>query len=499
MYRVIGIAVLLAGSMAALVEAQGETSRGPVDEAQVRRLVAQLGSERFSEREAATRTLDTLGAAALPVLQQACKDEDAEIRRRAQELAEAIEKRLETETLLAARRCHLVYKDVPLADALKDFNDKTGANVQIDERDKGKVASRRITLDTGDVPFWEALAQFCQQAELTDPAEPMKAAVNPTPYRGNVRRQLLIRPGVQTSYVAGAGGDGRLNLVDGKPQRLPTCLAGAVRIRALPPGNGVPGGDKGLPLGLDITPEPKLQWQGVINVRIDKAVDDQGQRLSQASGFGAAGQQDPFEEQNLRLQLAAANGMPTAVRQWPILLKSGKVAARVLKELQGTVAAQVQTPPQPLLTVDNVLKADGRTIKGSDGASLKVIEAHRQANGQIKLQVQLTTSQGLALGLPRFNRGGRVFRAAGGGIMVMEDGGGAGSSALVLQDPQGKKFQLVSNNILSIAQNFNVITQEVQLTYQPQKEQGEAAQLVLNGTRTVVVEVPFTLKDVPLP
>ena len=58
---------------------------------------------------------------------------------------------------------------------------------------------------------------------------------------------------------------------------------------------------------------------------------------------------------------------------------------------------------------------------------------------------------------------------------------------------------LVTNNVVSLAQNLNSITQEMQLTFQPQKEQGEAVQLVLNGTRTVVIDVPFTLKDVPLP
>jgi hypothetical protein len=55
------------------------------------RLVKQLGSDDYAEREAASSALDKLGEAALPLLRAATRNEDAEVRRRASELVRGIE------------------------------------------------------------------------------------------------------------------------------------------------------------------------------------------------------------------------------------------------------------------------------------------------------------------------------------------------------------------------------------------------------------------------
>jgi hypothetical protein len=53
-------------------------------------LISQLGSERFTDREQATRELSQLGKNALPALKEAVKSSDAEVRRRAKGLVELI-------------------------------------------------------------------------------------------------------------------------------------------------------------------------------------------------------------------------------------------------------------------------------------------------------------------------------------------------------------------------------------------------------------------------
>jgi WD40 repeat protein len=61
-------------------------------------LIARLGSPEFGEREAATGALDRLGGKALAALRAAATDHaDAEVRRRAAQLAQAIEQRLTDE------------------------------------------------------------------------------------------------------------------------------------------------------------------------------------------------------------------------------------------------------------------------------------------------------------------------------------------------------------------------------------------------------------------
>ncbi len=47
--------------------------------------------------------------------------------------------------------------------------------------------------------------------------------------------------------------------------------------------------------------------------------------------------------------------------------------------------------------------------------------------------------------------------------------------------------------------NNNGIAQAVHLTFQPREGQADPARLVYTGRRTVMVEIPFVLRDVPLP
>ena len=63
--------------------------------AQIDRLIRQLGNEVFSEREEASRQLKKIGPAAMPALRTAIKGKDAEVSRRAADIAVAIENTLE--------------------------------------------------------------------------------------------------------------------------------------------------------------------------------------------------------------------------------------------------------------------------------------------------------------------------------------------------------------------------------------------------------------------
>ncbi len=66
--------------------------------AQVERLVRQLGSESFAQREAAGKALDAIGEPALDALRKAASDSpDAEVRRSAKRLVKAIEARIQGE------------------------------------------------------------------------------------------------------------------------------------------------------------------------------------------------------------------------------------------------------------------------------------------------------------------------------------------------------------------------------------------------------------------
>jgi HEAT repeat protein len=90
------------GSVAALLVALGALSNLVAADRDVDELVRQLGSKKFSEREAAGRALEKLGEAALPALQKAAQGADPEVRRRAAALIETIRERQRTANLIRA-------------------------------------------------------------------------------------------------------------------------------------------------------------------------------------------------------------------------------------------------------------------------------------------------------------------------------------------------------------------------------------------------------------
>jgi hypothetical protein len=79
-------------------------------------------------------------------------------------------------------------------------------------------------------------------------------------------------------------------------------------------------------------------------------------------------------------------------------------------------------------------------------------------------------------------------------------GGGfnAASQGFTLEDAKGNV--LPSNLMVQYRRDaLKGITMEYTLTSQPGKDQGEPAKLVFSGSRSIAIDVPFTLKNVPLP
>jgi hypothetical protein len=69
------------------------SSEPATDADEIDRLVRQMGSDSFTERQKASKALEAIGEPALETLRKAAKDGDAEIRRRATELVRTIEDR----------------------------------------------------------------------------------------------------------------------------------------------------------------------------------------------------------------------------------------------------------------------------------------------------------------------------------------------------------------------------------------------------------------------
>jgi hypothetical protein len=344
----------------------------------------------------------------------------------------------------------------------------------------------------------QALDLLCQKCGLVDsflaPPPPAKK-VDP----GTERHRVMEAMVWMDSRASGFRGKNRtFSLVAGKTPALATLYAGALRIRALPPSTQIIGETKNpgeILFALEVTPEPQMNWQHLIELEITRAVDEHGQVLKQPRKYlnPLAGNINSWEV----FVDYTPNGLNNRISpdQVPLLLTSGKKPSKLLKHLSGTLWAEVETPMKPLIKVDKILQAAGRTVK-KGAASLKVKEVNRQKDGQVKLRIELDTGEP-ANGNP-FGGMGRVVIVNNNGKVVMADSGATNPTDLALMDDKGRPFRLVSRQNQMVV-NANVVSNEIHLVFQPQKGQSGPAHLIYLGRQKTTVKVNFNLKNVPLP
>jgi hypothetical protein len=475
------------------------------EDGRIDRLINQLGSSTYADREEAGKALDEIGAPALEALRKAAQAKDAEIRRRSAALVRRIEGRVENAQLLAPHYVRLSYKDAPLADAVADLAKKTGFVITLAEG-QVKAEGRTVTLDTGAVPFWEAFDRFCAAAGLAETTA--KAA--PAAAKGNTV--------VMGSVVVIGGGGVRTGptditkpetpdkpepilLGDGKARELPAHYAGSLRVAAQPADVAVAGQTKGAGeylLGLDVAAEPSLRFQRPLGLRIDKAIDDQGQVLKQQPVSFSKPQANRGNPSMI------INGVPyypddpaadAVTRQVPVKLGQGDKPARALKELSGTLVGLVYAAPQTLAAVDDVNQATGKVVQGAGGSWLKVLEVAKQEDGTVKVRFLVETppkaaedNSAVPINMNVMINGRKVSNTGSDEPLSGQN--------FELADAKGKLFEMVKATDTGKRAGS---ARELEVVYQPADGQGEPAKFTYVGRRSAIVEVPFTLKDVPLP
>jgi hypothetical protein len=662
------LALLIGLGLALLISLPSPAGES-ADKEKIDKLIDQLGSDSFAQRKKAVKELAAIGPPALEGLRKAAKSEDAEVRKQAEELVKKIEKEAASAKILAPKRVHLVYKDTPVPEALADFQKKSGYAIHLHDPE-GKLKKRTITLDTGETTFWHAYDLFCEKAGLTEatmqdvmrnavpapgapapgvrplppqrvqpaqdapppppPAKPAPPAAPPAP-PAQAKFELTLqvadtpapRPAVKPAPPAPPqkpapgvaapmmpfmpGMPGQLLLKDGKAKKLPTDDRGAVRVRALPKANMFgPAPEGELILALEATPEPKLQWQNFQSIRIEKALDDQDQTLTQIMP------QVPAAPPGVGIGVPGGGPVPLPVARPAVMpvgpwggmnppiavqLKKGEKAAKSLKELKGTLTAQVLSETKPMITA----KLEKKLYKGDEGGSIKIIEVKtEEKKTTIRFEFEqppdtvAATPQMPGMGM----MGGpigvavpgvRVLPAAPappppapappappaakapapaareeaakdeeakakaakaeaaakeardakikeeairrqqaqqraqqraaqvqvqvqiqGGPGAIAIGGGGAAPAFVgpmnglsVQDDKGKALPIqmgpMQARVIQGAGNVNTFLLTYTLTCEPGKDQGDPAKVVYLGRKRVTVDVPFTLKDVPLP
>jgi hypothetical protein len=242
--------------------------------------------------------------------------------------------------------------------------------------------------------------------------------------------------------------------------------------------------------------------QQILSVSVEQVLDDKGNELKPPLPYIS----DPVDYGypqvwgGLRSSIDFDGAGQDLSKRVPIRVQVPE-GVKKLKELRGSVGAEVLTPPQPLITVADILNAVDKTVAGNDGGSVKVLEVKRDDKGQVVLRVVVekppTRQSAFAPAMPVvFLPGGGV--AGDGGIGGLLEANNAAMNAigefLSLVDDKNQPFKLIAAE----DQAHDNQTNEYRLTFQQPSGAPKPAKLLYSGRRHTTIDVPFVLKDVLL-
>jgi hypothetical protein len=285
-----------------------------------------------------------------------------------------------------------------------------------------------------------------------------------------------------------------------------TYYAGAVRIQLV----SQKAGARETHLTLVATAEPRVQ-----NFSLDPntrhellAIDDQGHRLQ----VGGSRKWEKLPANPPGRWMPMSNRLMSTVRRSEFHLQLGEKEPKSLKEVKGNLPATALTPSEPLIVVDNVLAATGKSVKGAHGGLIQVQAIDKTESGDYQVKMRLENLPGppgpmmmaaggqmqlrqIQLQQIRIQMGMRNM----GGKVAFELGSSMGHRAPTLVDKTGKAYRLVSTPSMRMDFNNGQLSYEATLVFRAEYGQGPPDRLVYSGQRSVNFHVPFRFTDVPLP
>ncbi|HEY2894970.1 MAG TPA: hypothetical protein VGJ16_12175 [Pirellulales bacterium] len=254
-----GWLVLILLSLALSSWANGEEpARG---ELRVARLVRDLGSASFVERQSAEDQLLRLGNQTRAELQQALESSDVEVRLRAARLLE----RIELEEIWSPGRVDLVSRGEPASKILLALANQTGNHVHVGDP-YGNFSDRPLDVEYRGCTYWEAIDDVCSRS------------VN------RVRPHYdMHTPGV----VASAGEPGEFPRAYGGPLRAQITAARRLFVEDLSYEDGKAELAHSFQFGLQLTWEDRFRLVGYcVQPELVEAVTNNGLRVSSAQSGG---------------------------------------------------------------------------------------------------------------------------------------------------------------------------------------------------------------------
>jgi hypothetical protein len=486
-------------------------------DSRVAALIQQLGSNKFAERDKASRELKLIGVPAVDLLRKAAMDGDLETKRRSLELIKVILSDRAAELVLTPKRFNLHFKNISVNKAAEEFQIQTGQQIIV-RGARALITRPDINLETGDTTYWQAFDRFCQVAWFRQ-VRPDRKALNKhlNAYLSPLIQLQRMTPNgdpnvaieqmlAKLKWVPQPNRQDTMVIEDGAAERLPTAYYRGFRLRMLPPGAVselglqifLPTHQGEAVLLLEVSPEPGLQHFSVAGQpRIDQAIDDQGGRFQTTTDTVLS---DPEKAvRNLALMLLVWDLQDDILSRLAVIrIGLDEKKANTLRHLTGTVMIQAKNPmPDVLAAVDDVLHAEGKKSKGLGKATLELAKIAKQENGSYRVTVhyQLPVNEFLPA-IPVVREQPDESNTTRIALSDLNPASPIGVPALL--DTAGKllpveRFPWLDGQVLA-----GKFTGTVTLDFRAPEGGREPRRLVLFSRQLVTVQVPFQFENVPL-
>lgn len=303
----------------------------------------------------------------------------------------------------------------------------------------------------------------------------------------------------------GRGKENVIILKEGKFDLLPTDNRSAYRIRLLKTPETVFGkpDDKHILIGLEVTPEPRFKLQEITGVKVTKAVDESGQILEQDTNISRNDILAPPMPGRIiarPIQAIGQEGKAGAVdSKVPIHFFKAQKESKSIQMLEGKLILQVLDDSKPILEITNIEKEVGKKIEGKSGAWLKINECGKDAKGFHSLRIEYDIPADAVAANNRIQLGNiRVQNN-----IIIQNGqfnivGGAAPANLggfKILDVEGKALT-PSSSSTSMQVGPGGTKRSINVTYPANSK--APSKIIYEGGTPIAVEVPFSLKLIPL-
>jgi len=412
------------------------------DPPSIEKLIEQLGSKSFPERERATKALRVRGPAALPALRKALESKDEEVRKRAETLIPP----LEIEEALLPKRVTLKSDKQTVASVVQELSKQTGFKLGSPGAD-----DRKLTLDLKDVPFWEALEQIERQP----------GALNQIWNEDRTPQySLQLKPRVGRSS----------NMLVRGPFRLEATWIHEDRDIDLTRADADKDNERRHPLTIAVSVhvEPRITFLKVSPARLDEAIDSEGKSLLEPVPSKTS-----VPKKGAMIESASASGRGTfrgeSLTSSDIRLRRASESAKSVKLVRGVVPVKMILIRRPTVVTNKILEASGTSFRA----------------GADSMQISRVTNQGgsfeIEIIVPREESGNRRDW----------------HDRFHVEDAAGNKFQRNGSGTSSDGRTYRI-----SMYYSPpfnKKDVGPPTKLIFEDWIIHDYEIPFEFKDIPLP